>query len=135
MNDITMSSPAPAWPRLLGGLGLVWNSYGVYQYLVTVGVLGSRGAQPAATAMPMWVTGAFAVAVFGGALGSLCLVLLNRWAAGLLFLSLLGDLLWDVRMVSGADRGSALILVVCVTAIGLVLAWAAYSAGKKGWLR
>jgi hypothetical protein len=137
MTDISMNTPAPAWPRLVGGFGLIWNLYGVYEYLTTVGILGPGGGSrpPMADTMPMWVTAAFAIAVFAGAIGSFCLLLLNRWAIGLLFLSLLADLLWDVRMASGSDHGSGLALVASVTVIGIVLAWVAHSAGKKGWLR
>jgi hypothetical protein len=85
--------------------------------------------------MPLWVTAAFAIAVFAGTVGSLCLLVVNRWATLLLILSLIADLLWDVRMLSGGDRGSAAVLVVASTVIALVLAWTAYSAGKKGWPR
>lgn len=137
MTDMSISTPVPVWPRLVGAFGLIWNLYGVYQYLMTVGILGrGGGSRPTmADAMPMWVTAAFAIAVFGGAIGSLCLLLLNRWATGLLLLSLLADLLWGVRTVSGGDHGSALILVACVIVIGIVLAWTAHASGKKGWLR
>jgi hypothetical protein len=136
MNDTSVRAPTFGWPRWIGAFGLVWNLYGVYQYLMTVGLLGpAKGVPAAADAMPLWVTAAFAIGVFAGTVGSLCLLALNRSATLLLVLSLIADLLWDVRMLSGGDRASAAVLVVASTAIAVVLAWTAYSAGKKGWLR
>jgi hypothetical protein len=99
-----MTSPAPAWLRIAAVLGLLWNLFGVYAYLQTVGVL--PGADPAMTneAMPAWVTGGFAVAVFGGALGSLALLLLKRWSKLLLLLSFIGILVGDVWPMRSAPR-------------------------------
>lgn len=136
MTDISAPASAPVWPRLVGALGLLWNLYGVYEYLVTVGIVGTAaGVQPTtADTIPAWVTAAFAVAVFAGALGSLFLLLLNRWAVGLLVISLFADLLWDLRMVRGGDHGSAIGLVASVTLIGILLAWTSYWASKKGIL-
>lgn len=135
MTDASMR--APAWPRWIGGLGAIWNLYGVYEYLMTVGVVGpGAGSQQAmAAAMPMWVTAAFAISLFAGSLGSLCLLMLNRWATGLLVLSLLTDLLWDVRMLSGGDRSSAIGIAASSTLVAILLAWTSYHAGRKGWLR
>jgi len=137
MNQTSLRTAAIGWPRWFGAFGLAWNLYGVYQYLTTVGLVGpTDGAQPtAADAMPLWVTAAFAIGVFAGTLGSLCLLLLNRWATLLLVLSLIADLLWDVRMLSGGDRGSAAAIVIASTVVAIILAWTSYHAGKKGWLR
>ena len=74
---------APGWLRIVAALGLVWNLFGVYQYLMTVGVVAGADAA-AVAAMPAWVTGAFAVAVFGGALGCVGLLMLKGWSKLLL---------------------------------------------------
>jgi hypothetical protein len=134
MNGSTRPS-TPNWPRIVGALGLIWNLYGVYQYFVDVGILAARAGPSMASAMPPWVTAAFATAVFAGVLGSLCLLVLNRWATALLVVSLLADLAWDVRMASGGDHGSAMGLVAAVTLIGVVLVSTAHWAGKNGLLR
>ena len=57
--------------------------------------------------MPAWVTGAFAIAVFGGALGCVGLLMLKRWSTWLLLISLLAVLaqdLWAFR-AEGRRRG------------------------------
>lgn len=137
MNNV-IGTPAPAWLRIVAALGLLWNLFGVYQYLMTVGVVA--GADAAAVAMmPSWVTGAFAVAVFGGALGCLGLLMLKRWAKLLLLLSLLGVLAMDLWMFVLSGLGATMPpaemgVTAAVVLIAILLAWLAYSADKKGWL-
>src|SRR4051812_22769551 len=93
----------PAWFRLLAVLGLLWNGYGVYMYLLSVGMI--RGAVPApAQGLPAWVTGVFAVAVFGGLLGSLLMVAGKRLACIFLvlsFLAVIAQMIW-VAFISNA---------------------------------
>jgi hypothetical protein len=132
------ATPAPAWFRPAALLGLLWNAYGCYMYLQTVGVF--HGMQPAGgTGMPAWVTGAFAIAVFGGLLGCIGLLILKSWARMLLYLSLLAILAMDVwtfmmRGDGGDMVGAELGLTVAVLLIGLLLAWMGMTAAKRGWL-
>lgn len=137
MNNV-IGTPAPAWLRIVAALGLLWNLYGVYMYLMTVGVVGGADAA-AAGAMPAWVTGAFAIAVFGGALGCVGLLLLKRWSKLLLLLSLLAVLAMDLWMFVLSGLGSTMPpaemgVTACVVLVAILLAWLAYSADKKGWL-
>jgi hypothetical protein len=137
MNNV-IGTPAPAWLRIVAALGLLWNLFGVYQYLMTVGVVGGADAA-AASAMPAWVTGAFAIAVFGGALGCLGLLLLKRWSKLLLLLSLLAVLAMDLWMfvlsgLGGTMPPAEMGITACVVLVAILLVWLAYSADKKGWL-
>ena len=129
---------APGWVRIVAALGLVWNLFGVYQYLMTVGVVAGADAA-AVAAMPAWVTGAFAVAVFGGALGCLGLLMLKRWSKLLLLLSLLAVLAMDVWMfvlsgLGGTMPSAEMAVTAAVVIIAVLLVWLAYSADRKGWL-
>ena len=135
MSDVVA---APAWVRIVAALALLWNLVGIYEYLKTVGVVSGADAAMAA-AMPAWVVGAFAIAVFGGALGCLGLLMLKRWSKLLLLISLLAVLAMDVwsflltgngRTMAGAEMG----VTVAVVAIALLTVWVAYSADRKGWL-
>ena len=137
MNNV-IGTPAPAWLRIVAALGLLWNLYGVYMYLMTVGVVGGADAA-AAGAMPAWVTGAFAIAVFGGALGCVGLLMLKRWSKLLLLLSLLGVLAMDLWMfvlsgLGGTMPPAEMGVTACVVLVAILLVWLAYSADKKGWL-
>ena len=129
---------APGWLRIVAALGLVWNLFGVYQYLMTVGVVAGADAA-AVAAMPAWVTGAFAVAVFGGALGCVGLLMLKGWSKLLLLVSLLGVLAMDVWMfvlsgLGGTMPPAEMAVTACVVVIAVLLVWLSYSADKKGWL-
>jgi hypothetical protein len=137
MNNL-IGARAPAWLRIVAVLGLLWNLYGVYAYLQTVGMLAGGEAAMSA-AMPSWVTGAFALAVFAGAVGCLGLLMLKRWCKLILLLSLLAVLAMDVwkflmRSDAAAMAGSEMGLTAAVTLVALLLAWLAYSADSKGWL-
>ena len=60
--------------------------------------------------MGAWVTGAFAIAVFGGTLGCIGLLMLKSWSKLLLLISLLGVLaqdVWKVALCAGAGGRSA----------------------------
>jgi len=129
---------APAWLRIVAGLGLLWNLFGVYNYLMTVGVVGGSN-QAAAGAMPAWVTGAFAIAVFGGTLGCLGLLMLKRWAKLLLLISLLAVLAMDLWMfalsgLGGTMAGAEMGVTAAVVVVAVLLVWLAYASDRKGWL-
>jgi len=129
---------APAWLRIVAALGLIWNCFGVYNYLMTVGVVGGADIA-AASAMPAWATGAFAIAVFGGTLGCIGLLMLKRWSKLLLLLSLLGVLVMDLWMFVLSGLGTTatsaeLGITIAVVVVAIFLVWLAYSADRKGWL-
>ena len=131
----------PGWFRLLAVLGLAWNAYGVYMYLLSVGMI--RGAAPAAAppaqAVPAWVTGVFAVAVFAGLLGSLLMVAGKRLACiffVLSFLAVVAQMVW-VAFISNAravEGMKALIMPGTVTLVALLLMLVAAKGAAKYWL-
>ena len=135
----------PGWFRLASLLGLLWNAVGVYMYLSKVGMLGDPLAgldeahRTLAESVPAWVTGAFAIAVFAGLLGSLCMVSGKRLAAPLLLVSLLAALVqcvWimvmsDARAVEGA---MALVMPSTIVLIAILLVWLAAKGAARGWL-
>lgn len=142
MND-AIAGPVPAWFRILSILGLLWTLFGVVMYLMHVGVIPSRELNEAERALeasaPVWVIAAFAVAVFAGALGTLGLVLLRRWAKPLLVLSLVAVLLqegWtlfvsNAREVLGA---SAVAMPLLIILAAILLVWLANAGIRRGWL-
>ena len=131
----SVSSAAPLWLRLIAALGLIWNLFGVYAYLQTVGVLPGAAADMTSKTMPTWVIGVFAVAVFAGALGSLGLLMLKRWSKMILLLSLLAVLLQDLwAFVLRGTPEKDLVLPIVVNVIAILLVWLAYMADRRGWL-
>jgi len=94
MPSTRSGSAAPWHLRVVGALGLAWNSIAVFDYVMTQTrsaiVVGSFSpAQLAALeALPAWVTGCWALAVWGGALGCALLLVRRRAAEPVLLLSL-----------------------------------------------
>ena len=134
MSDI-VAGRAPAWLRVIAALAVLWNGYGCYEYLASVGVVPSQpGMSPGA--MPAWVIGAFAISVFAGLLGSIGLLLLRRWSKLLLLLSLIALLAQDVwafvLVEGGLDK--PLVLPLAVNLVAILLVWLAYTADRRGWL-
>jgi hypothetical protein len=128
------ASAAPAWFRIVAVLALLWNLYGVYEYLGSVGVVSSPSGDMGP--MPSWLVGAFAIAVFAGALGSLGLLLLKRWATWLLvisFVAVLAQDLWVFALRPGGAPDKVLPLVI--TLVAALLVWLAMTGAKRGWLR
>ena len=142
MNVIGAS--APAWFRIVAVLAVLWNLIGVWTYLSKVGVAPpmmemTTDEAALAASMPTWATAGFAVAVFGGLLGSLGLLLSKAWARLLLILSLLGMLVqfgWWLLMSGAMERmgGSSAAMPAVVLLIGVLLVWLANMGIKKGWL-
>jgi len=144
MTDVRDSKP-PAWFRIVAVLGLLWELFGVAIYLMQVGVLPSSGQMSDAErslmeSSPMWVTGLFAIAVFGGALGALGLVLRQGWARPLLILSLVAVILQFGGWLLATDAirvigPSVFAMPAVIVAVAILLAWLATVAARRGWLR
>lgn len=145
MNEATVSR-VPSWYWAVSVLALLWTLMGVASYLMQVYGAGA-GLQPGMSeaqrtldaSMPAWVTGAFALAVFGGLLGSIGLLLRKRWARSLFILSLVAALAqfgW-VLVVSDALAllgKQAAVFPIVILFVCVALVWFAHYADKRGWL-
>jgi hypothetical protein len=134
MNYIIGARP-PAWLRIVGFVALLWNLIGVAFYLGSVGVLGGPFVPPEPESwMPVWVTAAYAIGAFGGALGSLGLALLRKWSKPVLWISLIALVVdWGWIMFSSGAGVQPLGVVVLIVAVLLV--WLASMARRRKWLR
>ena len=136
----------PPWFTVLAVAALLWNLLGCTAFLADLRLTPDdlarlpEAEQALYRARPVWALLATGVAVIGGTLGSLGLVLRRRWATGLLIASLLGVLAQDVALATLLDdlkaAGGLAPLVqgaVLLVAVGLVPL--AGVAGARGWLR
>lgn len=127
---------------VIGVIALLWNIGGVTNFIVQVmnaDMLDSYRESERAMieGRPMWATAAFAVAVFGGALGCLLLLLRKSVALYVFVASLLGVIVTMVHSLGlGIDFGLAeivgIILMPLVLAVFLV--WYSRYANRKGWV-
>ena len=138
-------SKAPTWFLIVGIVALVWNLLGVAAYVMQVTMTPETiAALPEAeralyASTPAWATAAFAIAVNGGALGCLFLILKKRWATPLLTLSLAGIALQMIHAFFIAKSfevfgPGGMIMPVMVIVVGVFLVWLARSAQSKGWI-
>ncbi|MCZ6595718.1 MAG: hypothetical protein O6943_12515 [Bacteroidetes bacterium] len=144
---MTANNKPNRWFWIIAVVALIWNAMGVRQYLAKVYNLESFRPEFNAEQLalidstPAWSTGAFAIAVFGGLLGCLLLLLRKKFAVILLGLSLLAVLVrviyvWlatDAIEVFGNVHGILWPLIMIIVAIFLYF----YSKGatQKGWLK
>ena len=146
-NNMTESSTkVPTWFWVVSILALVWNLLGLMAFFTTVNMSPEtlttfpEAEQKIYRNTPIWATIAFAVAVFGGTLGSLGLVLRKNWAKPLLIASLIGVLLQNFHAfilangleVYGMERA---VMPMIVILIGGLLIWLANSVQSKTWFK
>jgi hypothetical protein len=134
-----IGAKVPVWFRVLAVLGLLWNAYGVYMYLQSVGMIRNLAQVAPAQAVPAWVTGTFAIAVFAGLLGSLLMVVGKRLACPLLVLSLIAVIVQTVWIVfisnaRAVEGMKALIMPGAITLVALLLVLVAARGAEKRWL-
>lgn len=142
-NTFTQGAP-PTWFRLVALLAVLWNAFGVFQYLGSVGIFGDPLAslpadqRGAAEAIPAAVIAAFATGTFAGLIGSIGLLLRKRWAWPALFVSLVALVVLESYIVffSGAlEAFGGIALPLTIALVAALLAWLAYHARQRGWLR
>ncbi len=140
-----MSQP-PKWYLPAAIVALLWNLMGCAAYLSDVMLTPADVAkmdaamQAAYAARPAWSVAATAIAVWGGALGCLGLILRKSWAQWLLLASLAGVIVQDIALflISGALKAggmTAIILQGVVLVVAVALALLARRARVSGWLR
>lgn len=142
MATIAPAAP-PAWFRIVALLAVLWNAFGVFQYLGSVGLFGDPLAslpadqRAAAEAIPAAVIAAFAIGTLAGLAGSLCLLLRKRWAYPALLVSFaaLAVLEGYIVFLSGAlEAFGGVALPLTIVAVAALLVWLAYHARARGWL-
>ena len=143
MNAETMGeAKPPTWFWIVSGIGLIWNGLGLMAFFnqMTMDLGELLEAQRVFhETTPTWATAAFGVAVFGGALGCLALLLRKSWAVPMLLICLAGIVvqIFHALVVSnGLDvfGPEGLVLPILTFSIGVFLAWFAYHSKGKGWL-
>ena len=137
-------SSVPRWYLPVVVLALLWNLLGCFAYLADMMVTPeqiaamSEGQQALYAARTPWMVSATAVAVWGGAVGCLGLILRRRWALPVLIASLVGVVVQDagILMVQGgaAFAGTAALLQGLVLVVAVALVFLARRAIAEGWM-
>lgn len=126
---------------LIAAIALVWNLLGSINFFAQMDpeILESYRASERAIVegRPGWATAGFALAVFGGTLGSLVLLLRKAVAQYFFIASLLGVLVTMVHAL-GSDiafgAGEIAGIIVMPLAVAGFLVWYARLVSRRGWV-
>lgn len=143
---MTNPSKPPVWFWLLSALALVWNLMGVGNYLAQVYATPEMiPAMPDHQReymqnTPSWVIGCFAVAVFGGSLACLFLLLRRTLALPIAIISLIGIIgqVSHSLLLSNAIEvygPGGMVLPALITLIGIGLVFLSKKSITRQWLK
>ena len=139
-------SAVPAWYWVAAILALLWEAFGCYSYLMWVTMDSAKLAtMPAAEremwlAMPPWLTGVWAIAVWVGLAGAVALLLrrrLARLAFGVSLMAVIVQFGWIflTTPIMTTIGPSAAYLPAAIIIVGGIWFLFAGMAIKRGWLR
>ena len=140
MNDERVSTVHWSF-WVISAVALAWNLMGVTNFFMQMNpdmIASYRDSERAIIeGRPVWATGSFVIAVFGGALGSI-LLLLRKSAAYYMFIaSLVGVVVTMIHTLGiGIDFGPGEILGILLMplVVAVFLIWYSKQAQNKGWV-
>lgn len=129
----------------IGAVALVWNVMGILNYFMQMNTSALSAMPETHRAIvedrPAWATGGFAIAVFGGTLGCLLLLLRKSSAFYLFIASLAGVIVQVIHTVgiasSNAKFNPAELLMISLMplVVAAFLIWYTRLAERKGWIK
>jgi hypothetical protein len=133
------------WYYIILAFAVIWNLLGVsafvMQLMMTPDTIASlpSGERELYENMPLWATVAFGVAVVGGTLGSIGLLIRKQWGLIVLWLSLIGVLvqMFQAFLLSNmlevyGPTAAVMPAVIIIVAIALVIL--GRNANTRHWL-
>lgn len=148
MTKELVESKAPKWFLGVTIAALIWNLLGVFAYLGQMYIMSSPEMlvelTPEEQALyqntPMWATIGFTLAVWGGAIGSLLLLLKKRSSKIVLMISFIGILIQQFHSFFMSNNfdvygPGAMVMPIMILIIGIALIWLADKGIKEGWIK
>lgn len=126
---------APWHLWLIGGLALLWNGFGVFDYVATVARFEPYLSQFPQTMVdyldgaPMWMFAIWATGVFSAFVGSILLVMRSRFSVQAFALSLTGAVASTIGGRIGSvpdeltDPGMTIVILLVASGLLLYAAW------------
>lgn len=139
-------SNSPLWFKVVAALAVLWNLLGCLAFasdirLTPEDIAMLPDAEKALyNSRPSWAVASTAVAVIGGAFGSVALLLGNKWALPVLIASLIGIVVQDYGLFVLTDAATlagpvAVALQALVLIIAISLIFLSRRGIARGWLR
>ena len=142
-DDQYAPRPIAAWFMPAAIASLLFMGLGCVMYLTHV--LADPDSLPldqraASLAEPVWVTAAYAVAVWVGLAGTVLLVMKRKLAEWLLLIALIAVLVWLAGLIIVAPlresmSANDLLVAIVVTALTWTIYWFARHSRQREWLR
>lgn len=136
----------PVWFWVVSVLALLWNLVGVASYLIDA-YLSIEQLEAMTQEMrelyegrPAWVTACFAIAVFGGTLASIALLLRKKWARPIFIISLISAIAQFVHWLfmtnsSNVYGAGVYVMPILVVLFGTYEIFFSKQGIEKGWLK
>lgn len=143
MEDELKPRPMAAWYLPAAVASLLFMGLGCIMYLTHVLADPANMAldqRAAYEAEPLWVTAAYAVAVWVGLGGTILLVMRRKLAEWLLMVSLVAVLVWLAGLLVVTElrenmSANDLLLAIVIVAITWTIFWFARNSRRREWLR
>ncbi|MEL6686397.1 MAG: hypothetical protein AAFP97_02105 [Pseudomonadota bacterium] len=131
---------------ILGVVFLLWNAFGCVIYIIDKAASDAQYAEMYGEAMlatrdvyPLWATAAYAIAVWGGLLAAIFLLLRKRHAAPLFVASLIGAVISFIPVFTEsafkeASGSTYWVMPIIVVLLGLFEVWWSRRARANGIL-
>jgi len=146
MADMTIKTPWHLW--LVGVIAVLFNAIGAFDHVMSMtqgaSYMASAGMSPAQIAhyqgMPIWMTAAWTIGVWGAMLGSVLILLRNKLAFPAFAVSLaafLVSLLYTYVLTNGGEiMGRQMAMTsALITALLLFFMWYSWAMTKRSVLR
>ena len=143
---MTTTHKAPAWFWIVAILLLLWEAMGCYACVLQF-KLGAAAMGPVDdwslkyyASLPAWYNVVYAIATFGGLLGALTLLLRNKLASPLFWISfvavivMFGYAFAATDLIAHKGLGQVLPFPLIIAAVGAFSIWFTGVAVKKGWV-
>jgi len=136
----------PIWFWIVSAVALLWNGMGVNAYLQQSYDTESHRAQYNTDQLeiianqPSWYTAVFALAVFGGLLGCLALLLRKKWARPLFLISLIaviGQMYYNLIVIKSYEMFGPFetTMTIMILLAAVLLLMLSRKGIAKGWLK
>jgi hypothetical protein len=139
MTSSTTKPTTTFW--ILSVLALLWNTVGAITFILQVTMTPETlkalppEQQAMYTGIPSWVTGAYALAVWGGVLACTLLLLRKKLAESFFIISFAAVIVQMIYIFFVREGGANnLVLSILVTLIAGNLVFFSRNAKAKGWL-
>jgi hypothetical protein len=135
-NTKTESAHWSFW--MIGSFMFLWNVMGGINFFMQMNPATLADYPEAARSLvegrPVWATGAFAIAVFGGALGCILLLLKKMEAFYVFTASLLGVIVTNIHTLGVAGSTEILVGSLMSLVVAVFLIWYSKLAQRKDWI-